>query len=437
LEKKQVVVIGAGFAGLAAAALLAKKGLELLVLEQSGGAGGRARGSSKDGYILDYGPHSFRYAEKSSAAQILATLGESVEWLKEEHRSWLIKGKELYPVPGGTEKLSADQKKFFHRPEIEKVKNCLTKLILEAPEKWYRKTLADFCGEVLKDDKALLLVRLLGLQLMEPDPGRCSAGEMLMHLRRAYDAGVVSAQLKGGAGVLIEKMLSAITTGGGQINYHRRALALNIEKGRVVSVDTSQGELEPEALVYAGGLNQFLRIAGAEHFPAKWVRKLKRLEPVSGVAMDFGLREKVSELMGWLIEPELGIMGKFPSNLDPSLAPANKQLSSWLIMMPWEKIMDPEAVRLNIHKLRSTIKRVFPDFFALAEWERILVMPVMDGAALTTRQCLPERPEMQAPSVVNLFFAGDAVAVPGVSGEIALRSGIEVSEKCAEFLSGK
>lgn len=437
MEKKQVVVIGAGFAGLAAAALLAKKGVAVLVLEESSGPGGRARVVLKDGYTLEYGAHSFRYAEKSSAAQILDALGAKADWLKEGHRSWMIKGRELFPLPGGSEKLAEDQKKFFHRPEIEKVKNSVAKLILEPPEKWHRKSLADFCGEVLKDEKALLLVRLMGLQLMEPDPARLSAGELIMHLRRAYDAGVNSAQLKGSSKVLIDKMASAILENRGEIKYRTAGLALNIEKGRVVSVDTTEGELAPEALVYAGGMHQLFRIAGAEHFPDRWVRKLKRLEPVSGVAIDFGLREKISELKGWLVEPELGMMGKFPSNLDPGLAPEGKQLSSWLIMMPWEKVLDPEATRLSIHKLRSTIKRVFPDFFALAEWERLLALPVIDGAALSARQSLPERPALQAPSVGNLFFAGDSVSVPGASGEIALRSGIEVSEKCAEFLSGE
>lgn len=105
--------------------------------------------------------------------------------------------------------------------------------------------------------------------------------------------------------------------------------------------------------------------------------------------------------------------------------------------MPWEKIFDPEVARSSIHKLRSQIKRLFPDFAALTDWERILVLPVVDGAALTPKQSILDRPPVQAPGIENLFFAGDSVAVSGASGEIALRSGIEVSEKCVSLLGGR
>ena len=55
-KKAEVTVIGAGFAGLAAAALLAKDGFEVTVLEKNEMAGGRARTWEKDGFIFDMGP---------------------------------------------------------------------------------------------------------------------------------------------------------------------------------------------------------------------------------------------------------------------------------------------------------------------------------------------------------------------------------------------
>ncbi|WP_343524888.1 phytoene desaturase family protein [Pedobacter sp.] len=57
MEKKPTVtVIGAGFAGLAAAALLAKDGCEVTVIEKNEMAGGRARTWQKDGFLFDMGP---------------------------------------------------------------------------------------------------------------------------------------------------------------------------------------------------------------------------------------------------------------------------------------------------------------------------------------------------------------------------------------------
>lgn len=53
---KKVIVIGAGFAGIAAATCLAKKGYEVTVLEKNSAAGGRCRKFEVDGFTFDMGP---------------------------------------------------------------------------------------------------------------------------------------------------------------------------------------------------------------------------------------------------------------------------------------------------------------------------------------------------------------------------------------------
>lgn len=53
---KEVVVIGAGFAGLAAACCLAKAGHKVTVLEKNSTPGGRARQFNVDGFVFDMGP---------------------------------------------------------------------------------------------------------------------------------------------------------------------------------------------------------------------------------------------------------------------------------------------------------------------------------------------------------------------------------------------
>lgn len=54
-ERAEVVVIGAGLAGLAAATTLHRAGRQVLVLEASDGVGGRVRTDQVDGYLLDRG----------------------------------------------------------------------------------------------------------------------------------------------------------------------------------------------------------------------------------------------------------------------------------------------------------------------------------------------------------------------------------------------
>src|ERR1700741_4282229 len=55
-SSKQIIIIGAGFAGLSAACVLAKAGHKVTVLEKNGQAGGRARVWENGGFKFDMGP---------------------------------------------------------------------------------------------------------------------------------------------------------------------------------------------------------------------------------------------------------------------------------------------------------------------------------------------------------------------------------------------
>ncbi|MCE7065891.1 NAD(P)/FAD-dependent oxidoreductase [Dyadobacter sp. CY326] len=55
-KSHEITVIGAGFAGLAAAAVLAESGNKVTVLEKNRETGGRARTFSQDGFMFDMGP---------------------------------------------------------------------------------------------------------------------------------------------------------------------------------------------------------------------------------------------------------------------------------------------------------------------------------------------------------------------------------------------
>ena len=56
IQQKHIVIIGAGFAGLSAASVLAKEGHRVTVLEKNDQPGGRARVWEKDGFRFDMGP---------------------------------------------------------------------------------------------------------------------------------------------------------------------------------------------------------------------------------------------------------------------------------------------------------------------------------------------------------------------------------------------
>jgi phytoene dehydrogenase-like protein len=55
-ETHEIIIIGGGLSGLACGALLSRKGHEPLILEMNQAIGGRALGTSEDGFLFDYFP---------------------------------------------------------------------------------------------------------------------------------------------------------------------------------------------------------------------------------------------------------------------------------------------------------------------------------------------------------------------------------------------
>jgi len=62
-ESADILIVGAGPGGLAAALLLAHSGLKVTILEKSDGVGGRTRLIHKDGFTYDRGPTFFHFPE--------------------------------------------------------------------------------------------------------------------------------------------------------------------------------------------------------------------------------------------------------------------------------------------------------------------------------------------------------------------------------------
>jgi phytoene desaturase len=121
---KKIAVIGSGFAGLSAAACLAKEGYHVTVFEKNESAGGRARKFEADGFLFDMGPSWYwmpdvfekyfaHFNKKPSDYYTLDRLSPSYRIYYEK--------KDLLDIPAGVDNLC----KLFEELEPGSTKNLL------------------------------------------------------------------------------------------------------------------------------------------------------------------------------------------------------------------------------------------------------------------------------------------------------------------------
>ncbi|HKP13173.1 MAG TPA: protoporphyrinogen oxidase [Blastocatellia bacterium] len=98
---KQVVVIGAGIAGLVCAYRLKSLGADVLLVETSGRVGGVMQTEAVDGYLIERGPNSSQGTEELMA--LVEELGLTGELLEGDPKApaYVYFGGRLHPVPAG------------------------------------------------------------------------------------------------------------------------------------------------------------------------------------------------------------------------------------------------------------------------------------------------------------------------------------------------
>src|SRR4051812_27120641 len=93
-----LIVVGGGLAGLTAAALVAREGRSVVMLERAARLGGRAATHVREGVHFNLGPHALY--RRGHAFRLLEELGVRVSGrVPDPGRGLLIDGENAYPLP--------------------------------------------------------------------------------------------------------------------------------------------------------------------------------------------------------------------------------------------------------------------------------------------------------------------------------------------------
>jgi phytoene dehydrogenase-like protein len=431
--QRNVIVIGGGFGGLSAAALLAKGGIPVTIYESDSDLGGRAKCVEKEGYIVDLGLHANRFGHQGAAARALELVGESIEFAKKKDRtSYVYHEGKLVKRPNAIEDFMETQ--LVPEESRQELLQTVFAMVGEDPADWYDKSLLQFVEQHTQDEHVKRFFRLLGFTVIAPDIEIASAGEVISFIKTAQMAEEPLAEPVGGTKQIIDKFVKVIRDNGGIIETGCKVEHIEIQNGKAIGVSASGRLHRADAVVFTPPVQHFFRIVSKDHFPPEFVSYAENLEPTSGVSIDFGLKRPVTEIEGNIICLDPVILGGFPSNCDRTLAQSGKQLSTWLMIIPYAEAKEGPGLKLALDSLRGFIKELYPDFFRHVEWERPLAYLILDGVHLKVGQTRIDRHDIRSPYVENLFFVGDTAKGDGCSGDIAFDSAMKAAPVITEYL---
>lgn len=237
-----VIVVGAGLAGLTAGATAARAGARTLVLDTARG-GGRARTLEKDGFVFNHGAHALYLG--GEAARVLRGLGIEPRGAKPPlERYRLLAGGELHQMPAGPSSLLRTSALGPRsKAKLSKLLALLPRLDGEAVggmsvDDW-------IASHDLRPDATAVLRALVRIGTYGDDLSTLSAQVAVLQLQRAAAKGVL--YLDGGWAQLIDGL-------GAQVEVRARAAVRSVrDDGGRVAVATGDDELFARAVVLAPG----------------------------------------------------------------------------------------------------------------------------------------------------------------------------------------
>ncbi len=484
-ETFDVIVIGAGFGGSSCAGLLAKKGLNVLLVEKNAVTGGKAMTISKNGYT-----HTGWVV---IGAPVIGNMYEVV--LKElgmEDRVELVapitgRGGSIYKTSSGRYEAlpempegETDPNVLFDWLEIkeedrEEALRLFGEIVMMPPEQidtLHDISFDDFLGKY-KAPRSLyaFLVSLISDGLFMAPPDVVEAAEIIRSLQDMFlkNGGIFSI---GGWSRVTDAYCEAVRQNGGKVIMQARTEKIVVKDGKVTGVVTNKGEFDAPVVISNAGIQPtVLKLVGEEHFDKSYINYVKDLVPSwSLLGHRYYLNKKVTDVpfgvvfsddSPWTMERfnkakkgeasrEGVVYYEVPSNYDPGAAPEGKQVFLTGSYCNPDPEMSQEEIKAWADVGEQIIFKAFPEFEAAIEQKELYttktvsrltrdsVLPGVGGETIGIAQiigqCGPGKPSIQAP-VRGLFYVGCDAGGTGVGTQQAVESGMNVSNAVYRYCS--
>jgi phytoene dehydrogenase-like protein len=446
MPRTDVVVIGAGAAGLTCAALLAKEGKRVVLCEAGPYLGGRGMAVPEEGFKLNLGGHLLEDTG-SGITKVFAHVGKelvhgakSSDMVVWDHES-LTWGSIRDRYSGGKE-------------ELKKVIAALKATSYEELERWDDRPMREWLRLHTDDQGVIDLWEFLAvLECMTEEWYDHSASENLfvrkMHYEEAHMAGYSFWPGQGWDG-MFEDLRDAVVEHGGEIRMSTPVDSVLIEdevvKGvvlggnRVMPNEFLEGEvLEADCVISTLPVWNVLRVVPESALPDWYTAQIKFLaQPhlrISWLGLYMATREDVHirserELATWLHTPRARVSGFMfnQSAMDPSSAPPGVNLVVAGGIIPGARARDVGYLTRQFEAFEADLKEMYPGLQGTYWRRRHLVHDPSFGVIQKPGLVGTFRPHWRAPNVEGLYFASETFRSRGIGVDRAARAGLTVVE---------
>jgi phytoene dehydrogenase-like protein len=445
VAKVDVAVVGAGAAGLTAAALLAKEGRSVVVLEASPWLGGRGMAVPDQGFRLNLGGHLLEDSG-SGLTRIFAHLGKE-----------LVHGtaSDEMPVWRGDRWSSIREGYSGAKAELKKVIGALMETPFEELDRWDDRPLREWMLQHTRDEGVIALWEYLAvLECLTDEWWDHSASDNLyvrkMHYAEKRVAGYSFWPGQGWDG-LFRDLHDAVIEGGGEVRMGTPVQRVVIEDGRVRGVAIAREPrvipneafeddvLEAECVISTLPVWSVLRVVPEQHLPdwyAAQIRYLARDElRVAWLGLYIATEEPVfalseRELSTWLAAPLTGTPGFFfnMTAMDPSVSPPGTNLHVAGGVIPGSRGRDQVYLAEMFERFEEELTIMYPGLRAAVWRRRHLVFDPAFGVIQKPGLVGMFRPHWRAPNVEGLYFASETFRSRGIGVDRAARAALTVVE---------
>lgn len=494
------VVIGAGVGGLSCAALLARHGMKVAVVDREDRVGGRALSVSGeeisengadwyrallgrhycylagaepaiervagermlDGYTLDLGYHGVPAGGKGYLGRLAGYLGVEVG-VRPCDTGYYYEGVFYREGPLGNPRL--DDR--IYRICKEKGLHYWSFISggFGKGEEWFdemeKVSLWEHCEELglTSDPVVWNSIRCTGTLFSTiNNPHEISAGEILrfatsiaMPLLAAGEELHVGGFAEGGIINWSRAVAGSLERDGGTVMLGVEATGVRVESGRVTGLevrrDGTSEFLASERVVSTVPIQETFELVDPALFPAEFVDRSRSLYGYGSLAPYFGLselpmpREEAERLIktptvvpaGDDYDYDVYMCWNVQSATDPTCAPEGRHLLTAYLPLTEEESHDRRKVMKVVEAVPEFFEGIYPGFRSCVEWALYPMCWKLEGVAKSISQAGKLKPEVEAPGVDGLYFAGDTARGFGVAMDCACSSGIN----CAAAVLGR